>query len=130
MGGNDSQCSKENNPMPTNSKRQNTSTRTTRTLTKSDTANGVRSHISAQNLMEGDEFVMRGEPNIFVESVRRNEEKGTVSVTFSNGMKRRYEWNSKALIMEYPERHAYRRNSLRRNGYKNYLKVLAARATA
>jgi len=112
--------------MPTNSKRQNTVTRTVRTK-KSE---GYRSYIASQNLMEGDEFVMRGEPNIFVESIRRNETKGTVSVTFTNGMKRKYTWGRKALIIETDARHSYRRNSLRRNGYQNYNKVCAARATA
>ena len=88
------------------------------------TNKGYRSHIFAQNLMEGDEFVMRGEPNIFVETVRRNEPKNTVTVTFSNGMKRKYTWGRKALIIETAARHAYRRNSLRRNGYPNYFDVL------
>ena len=40
-----------------------------------------RSRIASQNLMEGDEFLLRGEPSLFVESIRRNEDKGTVSVT-------------------------------------------------
>jgi hypothetical protein len=87
-------------------------------------SNGNRSWIAAQNIMEGDEFVMHGEPNIFVEKVRRNEDKGTVAVTFSNGMKRKYTWGRKALIVETAARHAYRRNSLRRNGYPNYFDVL------
>lgn len=86
-------------------------------------SNGNRSWIAAQNIMEGDEFVMHGEPNIFVEKVRRNEDNGTVTVTFSNNMKRKYSWGRKALIIETAARHAYRRNSLRRNGYPNYLKV-------
>lgn len=90
----------------------------------SKNSNGNRSWVAAQNLMEGDEFVMHGEPNIFVEKVRRNEEKGIVSVTFSNGMKRKYTWGRKALIIETAARHAYRRNSLRRNGYPNYFDVL------
>jgi hypothetical protein len=87
-------------------------------------SNGNRSWIAAQNIMEGDEFVMHGEPNIFVEKVRRNEDNGTVTVTFSNGMKRKYSWGRKALIIETAARHAYRRNSLRRNGYPNYFDVL------
>lgn len=91
---------------------------------KFDTLNAWRSKVAAQNLMEGDEFIMRGEPNIFVEKVHRNETKGTVLVTFSNGMKRKYTWNRKASIVETPNRHAYRRNSLRRNGYPNYFTVL------
>jgi hypothetical protein len=86
--------------------------------------NGNRSYIAAQNLMEGDEFVMRNEANIFVEKIRRNEDKATVGVTFSNGMKRKYTWGDKALIIETPARHSYRRNSLRRNEYPNYLEVL------
>lgn len=90
------------------------------------TNKGYRSHIFAQNLMEGDEFVMRGEPNIFVTKINRNEDKGTVSVTFSNNMKRRYDWNDRAWIIEYPSRNSYRRNSLRRNGYPNYLAVTNA----
>ena len=77
-------------------------------------SNGNRSWIAAQNIMEGDEFVMHGEPNIFVEKVRRNEDNGTVTVTFSNNMKRKYSWGRKALIIETAARHAYRRNSLRR----------------
>ena len=80
-----------------------------------------RSYIAAQNLMEGDEFVMRGEPNTFVQTIRRNEDKGTVNVTFDNGMKRKYSWGHKALILETADRNAFRRNSLRRNGYPNYL---------
>lgn len=79
-----------------------------------------RSYIAAQNLMEGDEFVMRGEPNTFVQTIRRNEDKGTVNVTFDNGMKRRYDRGNKALIIETPQRHSFRRNSLRRQGYPNF----------
>lgn len=79
-----------------------------------------RSRVAAQNLMEGDEFVMRGEPNIFVEKIRRNEDLGFVTVTFSNGMKRKYSWGYKALIIETPSRHSFRRNTLRRAGYPNY----------
>jgi len=99
-------------------------TRTRRTSNKNTKKASYRSYIYAQNLMEGDEFVMHGEPNIFVQSIRRNEAKGTVGVTFTNGMKRRYTWNRRALILETPDRHAYRRNSLRRNGYQNYLEVV------
>jgi hypothetical protein len=74
--------------------------------------------------MEGDEFVMRGEPNIFGEKIVRNEAKNTVVVTFDNGMKRKYTCNDRALIIETPSRNSYRRNSLRRNGYPNYTEVL------
>jgi hypothetical protein len=90
---------------------------------KSDTKNAYRSRIAAQNLMEGDEFIMRGEPNVFVTKISRNEDKGTVLVTFSNGMKRKYSWDRKASIVETPTRNRFRRNSLRRNGYPNYLTV-------
>ena len=41
-----------------------------------------RSYIAVQNFMEGDEFVMRGEPNIFVEKIVRNEKAGSVKVVF------------------------------------------------
>lgn len=81
---------------------------------------GWRSHIASQNLMEGDEFIMRGEPNILVEKIRRNEGKGTVIVTFSNGMKRKYEWNARVSIVETKYRNLFRRNSLRRRGYPNF----------
>ena len=88
---------------------------------KTDTPNFYRSAVAAQNLMEGDQFIMRGEPNIFVEKIVRNEDLGTVRVTFDNGMKRSYIWSKKAIIVETPARHLYRRNTLRRNGYQNYL---------
>jgi hypothetical protein len=95
------------------------------TLTQNRKSNKTRrSYIFAQNFMEGDEFVMRGEPNIFVEKIVRNEAKNTVTVTFDNGMKRKYIWNDRALIIETPSRNSYRRNSLRRNGYPNYTEVL------
>jgi hypothetical protein len=100
-----------------------TVTASTRNTNKNDTTNAWRSRVAAQNLMEGDEFIMRGEPNIFVTKINRNEDNGTVAVTFSNGMKRKYSWDRKASIVETPNRHRYRRNSLRRNGYPNYLKV-------
>jgi hypothetical protein len=83
-----------------------------------------RSYIAVQNFMEGDEFVMRGEPNIFVEKIVRNEKAGSVKVVFCNGMIRKYTWSARALIIDTPTRNSYRRNSLRRNGYQNYLNVL------
>lgn len=89
--------------------------KTTRTSTKN------RSRIAAQNLMEGDQFVMLGEPNIFIEKITRNEDNGTVFVTFDSGMKRKYSWGHKVLIIETADRKSFRRNSLRRNGYPNYL---------
>lgn len=96
-----------------------------RKAVKNTKSNGTRrSYISAQNLMEGDEFVMRGESNVFVEKIVRNEAKNSVTVTFCNDMKRKYVWNDRALIIETASRNAYRRNSLRRNGYQNYFEVL------
>jgi hypothetical protein len=92
----------------------------TLTATKTDTKNRYRSRIASQNIMEGDEFIMRGEPNIFVETVKRNEDKGTVIVAFSNGTKRKFVWNAKASIVETTERNLFRRNSLRKQGYPNY----------
>lgn len=90
------------------------------TMTKKDTPNAYRSRIAAQNIMEGDQFILRGEPNILVDSVKRNEDKGTVIVTFEGGEKRKFGWNAKVSIVETPERNLFRRNSLRRNGYPNY----------
>ena len=90
------------------------------TMTKKDTKTAYRSRIAAQNIMEGDEFILRGEPNILIDSVRRNEEKGTVIVTFEGGTKRKFMWNAKASIVETPERNLFRRNSLRKQGYPNY----------
>ena len=84
-----------------------------------------RSRIASQNLMEGDEFLLRGEPSLFVQAIRRNEDKGTVNVTFDNGTRRKFVWGQKVSITETPERHAYRRNSLRRNDYTNYLEEIA-----
>jgi hypothetical protein len=90
------------------------------TMTKKDTKTAYRSRISAQNIMEGDQFILRGEPNIFVEKVTRNEDAGVVTVSFDDGTKRRFDWNDKISIVETPERNLFRRNSLRRNGYPNY----------
>ena len=82
-----------------------------------------RSRIASQNLMEGDECLMRGAPSIRVQSIRRSEANRTVTVTFDNGTKRKFEWDERVSIVETSERHLYRRNSLRRRGYPNYLKV-------
>jgi hypothetical protein len=90
------------------------------TMTKKDTKTAYRSRIAAQNIMEGDEFILRGEPNIMIDSIRRNEEKGTVLVTFEGGTKRKFAWNDKVSIVETPERNLFRRNSLRKQGYPNY----------
>lgn len=84
-----------------------------------------RSRVASQNLMEGDEFLLRGEPSLFVESIRRNEDKGTVNVTFDNGTRRKFVWGQKVSIAETPARNSYRRNSLRRQDYPNYLEVIA-----
>ena len=84
----------------------------------------TRSRIAVQNIMEGDEFLMRGEPSLFVSKITRNEQKNTVTVSFDNGTRRRYTWGAKVSINETRERNAYRRNSLRRNGYPNYFDVL------
>ena len=88
-----------------------------------------RSRIAAQNLMEGDEFLMRGAPNIRVVRISRSE-LDSVTVTFDDGTKRKFEWDNRVSIVETPERHRYRRNSLRRNGYRNYLTVCKTRAVA
>ena len=93
----------------------------------------TRSRIAAQNLMEGDECLRRGEPSVRVTRIVRNEclyGDGTVTVSFDNGTKQRYEWNDRVSITETPDRHQYRRNSLRRNGYRNYLTVCKTRAAS
>lgn len=92
-----------------------------------------RSRIAAQNLMEGDECLRRGEPSVRVTRIVRDEYiygDGTVTVSFNDGTKQKYEWNERVSIAETPERHSYRRNSLRRNGYRNYLTVCKVRAVA
>ena len=82
-------------------------------------ANRVR--IAAQNMLEGDEFLLRGEPSLFVESITRNESKGTVRVRFENGETRTFDWNQKVSIKEKSDHRAsFRRNTLRRAGYPNY----------
>jgi len=88
-----------------------------------------RSRIASQNLMEGDEFLMRGAPNLRVVRISRSE-LDCVTVTFDNGTKRKFEWNERVSIAETPERHRYCRTSLRRNGYPNYLTVCKTRAVA
>lgn len=84
-----------------------------------------RSRISAQNLMEGDECLLRGGVSLYVHEISRNEAKGTVKVFFDDGNRWNLTWDQKVSIRETPERHAYRRNSLRRNGYPNYLAEVA-----
>ena len=92
-----------------------------------------RSRIAAQNLMEGDECLRRGEPSVRVTRIVRDEYiygDGTVTVSFDNGTKQKYEWNERVSIAETPDRHRYRRNSLRRNDYRNYLTVCKTRAAS
>jgi hypothetical protein len=80
-----------------------------------------RIRVAAQNILEGDEFLMRGEPSLFVESISRNENKGTVRVRFECGETRTFDWNQKVSLKEKsPHRAAFRRNTLRRAGYPNY----------
>jgi len=90
-----------------------------------------RSRIAAQNLMEGDECLRRGEPSVRVVRIQRTETafSGTVKVTYDNGKTQRYDWDERVSIAETPERHRYRRNSLRRNGYQNYLVVRAVKSS-
>jgi len=66
-------------------------------------------------------------PNVKIKNrsrISRNEAKNTVTITFDDGTRRRYTWGAKVSIKETSERNAYRRNSLRRNGYPNYFEVL------
>lgn len=80
-----------------------------------------RIRVAAQNMLEGDEFLLRGEPSLFVESITRNENKGTVRVRFECGEVRYFEWNQKVSLKEKSaHRAAFRRNTLRRAGYPNY----------
>jgi hypothetical protein len=80
-----------------------------------------RIRVAAQNILEGDEFLMRGEPSLFVESITRNENKGTVRVRFENGETRTFDWDQKVSLKEKSaHRAAFRRNTLRRAGYPNY----------
>ena len=80
-----------------------------------------RIRVAAQNMLEGDEFLLRGEPSLFVESITRNEARGTVRVRFENGEIRTFEWDQKVSLKEKSaHRAAFRRNTLRRAGYPNY----------
>lgn len=80
-----------------------------------------RIRVAAQNILEGDEFLMRGEPSLFVESITRNENKGTVRVRFECGETRTFAWDQKVSLKEKSShRAAFRRNTLRRAGYPNY----------
>ena len=80
-----------------------------------------RTRIAAQNMLEGDEFLLRGEPSLFVESISRNENKGTIRVRFECGEIRTFDWNQKVSIKEKSDHRAsFRRNTLRRAGYPNY----------
>ena len=80
-----------------------------------------RIRVAAQNMLEGDEFLLRGEPSLFVESIARNENKGTVRVRFECGEVRTFEWDQKVSLKEKSaHRAAFRRNTLRRAGYPNY----------
>jgi len=80
-----------------------------------------RIRVAAQNMLEGDEFLLRGEPSLFVESITRNESKGTVRVRFECGESRTFAWDQKVSLKEKSaHRAAFRRNTLRRAGYPNY----------
>ena len=81
-----------------------------------------RKRIAAQLIMENDEFLMRGEPSLFVKSIRRNETKGTVKVSFDCGETRTFDWGQKISIKgKSTHRESFRKNKLARAGYPNYL---------
>jgi len=81
-----------------------------------------RKRIAAQLIMENDEFLMRGEPSLFVKSVKRNETKGTVKVAFDCGETRTFDWGQKISIKgKSTHRESFRKNRLARAGYPNYL---------
>ncbi len=82
----------------------------------------TRTRIVAQNMLETDEFLMRGEPSLFVKSIKRNPTKGTVKVSFDCGEVRTFDWNQKVSIKtKSAHRENFRRNTLRKQGYPNYL---------
>ena len=65
---------------------------------------------------------MRGEPSLFVKSIRRNETKGTVKVSFDCGETRTFDWGQKISIKgKSAHRESFRKNRLARAGYPNYL---------
>ena len=81
-----------------------------------------RKRIAAQLIMENDEFLMRGEPSLFVKSIKRNETKGTVKVSFDCGETRTFDWGQKISIKgKSTHRESFRKNKLARAGYPNYL---------
>ena len=81
-----------------------------------------RKRIAAQLIMENDEFLMRGEPSLFVKSIKRNEAKGTVKVSFDCGETRTFDWGQKISIKgKSTHRESFRKNRLARAGYPNYL---------
>ena len=81
-----------------------------------------RKRIAAQLVMENDEFLMRGEPSLFVKSIKRNETKGTVKVSFDCGETRTFDWGQKISIKgKSQHRESFRKNKLARAGYPNYL---------
>lgn len=99
------------------------------------------SRIAAQNLMEGDECFLaskahalprpkRGDPreSVRVAHINRDEAMGVISVRFSDRKWVSFDWDERVAIVETPERHLFRRNSLRRNLYPNYMTVEALRS--
>jgi hypothetical protein len=78
---------------------------------------GIRTRVTPQNILPGDEFYMRGEPNATVYSVNPCEDGNTITVLKNNGeaFSRFYSEEKRVSIVEYPHTKA-RRRTLSRNG--------------
>lgn len=79
--------------------------------------NGRRTRITPQNVMPGDEFVMRGESNGMVYSVDPSKDGNLLTVVLPNGesFARFYANDTRVTIVEYPNTQA-RRRAFSRNG--------------
>lgn len=78
---------------------------------------GVRTRVTPQNILPGDEFYMRGEPNATVYAVDPSTDGNTITVLKNNGeaFVRFYSAEKRVSIVEYPHTKA-RRRTLSRNG--------------
>jgi hypothetical protein len=79
--------------------------------------NGRRTRITPQNVMPGDEFVMRGQSNGVVYSVDPSKDGNLLTVVLPNGesFARFYGNDTRVSIVEYPNTQA-RRRAFSRNG--------------
>lgn len=79
-----------------------------------------RVRVPARKAMEGDEFLLRGEPSLTIQKVQRNEARQTVRLTFTDGTSRRYGWDDKISVVDSTPERARARRNLARNGYPRY----------